>query len=69
MADPAGDPCVLAVSFFCRFVPIAPDLHGDADLTKQLPPVDPAVAAPESLPPTDICRHLRKRLHPAKPTV
>jgi hypothetical protein len=44
-------PCDLAVSFFCRFVPIAPDLDGDVDLSTQLPPAPPD----ESLPPVDIC--------------
>jgi hypothetical protein len=46
-----GSPCDLAVSFFCRFVPIAPDLDGDVDLSTQLPPAPPD----ESLPPVDIC--------------
>jgi len=54
-ADPSDDPCSLAVTFFCRFVPMAPDLVGDVDLTKQLPPADPAAPAPDSLPPADLC--------------
>jgi hypothetical protein len=54
-ADPAGDPCGLAMSFFCRLLPIAPDLDGDIDLTKELPPDDPAAPPPDSLPPADIC--------------
>jgi hypothetical protein len=54
-AGPGEDPCNLAVSFFCRFVPIAPDLDGDVDMTKQLPPVDPGDPAPATPPPTDIC--------------
>src|SRR5262249_5198354 len=54
-ADSGNDPCGLAVSFFCRFVPIAPELDGDVDLTKQLPPVDPAAPPPDSRPPADIC--------------
>jgi hypothetical protein len=54
-ADPIDDPCALAVSFLCRFVPIAPDLEGDVDLTQQLPPVDPNAPLPESLPPAPIC--------------
>jgi hypothetical protein len=51
----ADDPHPLAVSLFCRFVPIAPALDGDVDLTKQVPPADPAAPAPDSLPPVDIC--------------
>jgi len=54
-ADPANDPCQLAVSFFCRFVPMAPELDGDVDLTKQLPPADTSAVPAESLPPVDIC--------------
>jgi hypothetical protein len=45
------NPCDLAVSFFCRFVPIAPDLDGDVDLSTQLPSAPPD----EALPPVDIC--------------
>ena len=50
-ADAPDDPCSLAVTFLCRFMPIAPDLDGDIDLTTQLP------AAPnaEYAPPTDPC--------------
>ena len=54
IADPSEDPCQLAVSFFCKFIPVAP-VDGDVDLTKQLPPVDPSVAPPDSRPPNDIC--------------
>ncbi|WP_319455976.1 MULTISPECIES: fibronectin-binding protein [unclassified Mycobacterium] len=50
-ATPADDPCPLAMSFLCGFLPIAPDLDGDVDLTKQLPPADPTAPAPDSLPP------------------
>jgi hypothetical protein len=45
------NPCDLAVSFFCRFVPMAPDLDGDVDLSTQVPSAPPE----ESLPPVDIC--------------
>ncbi len=51
IADPSENPCQLAVTFLCRFVPMAPELDSDVDLTKQFPPVDPP---PES-PPMDIC--------------
>jgi hypothetical protein len=59
-ADPGDNPCEFSVSFVCRFVPIAPDLEGDIDLTQQQPPVDPAAPLPdaplpEPPPPADIC--------------
>jgi hypothetical protein len=54
-AEPGDNPCDLAVTFLCKFVPIAPDLEGDVDLTQQLPPVDPNAPPPESLPPADPC--------------
>jgi len=54
-AEPGDNPCEMAISFVCRFVPIAPDLEGDIDLTQQQPPVDPAAPPPESPPPADIC--------------
>jgi hypothetical protein len=56
-ADPADDPCGMAVSFLCRFIPIAPGLDGDVDLTKQLPAADPAAPLPDSLPTADICSY------------
>jgi hypothetical protein len=54
-ADPSDLSCPLAMFFICKMVPVAPDLDGDVDLTKQQPPVDPAAPAPDSLPPADIC--------------
>lgn len=51
-AQPSDNPCTLAASFLCRFVPIAPDLDGDVDLTKDQPA---AALAPESAPPADPC--------------
>jgi hypothetical protein len=45
-AQPGDNPCTLAVSFICQFVPIAPELEGDVDLTQQLPPVDPNAPMP-----------------------
>lgn len=54
-AEPGDNPCELAVTFLCKFVPIAPNLEGDVDLTQQLPPVDPNAPPPESLPPADPC--------------
>jgi hypothetical protein len=54
-ADPSDDPCALAISFFCRFVPIAPELDGDVDLTKDLPPAAVPTAPAESQVPVDTC--------------
>ncbi len=54
-AEPGDNPCELAVNFVCRFVPIAPDLEGDVDLTQQQPPADPNAPPPESLPVVDPC--------------
>jgi hypothetical protein len=54
-ADPGDNPCEFSVSFICRFVPIAPGLEGDIDLTQQQPPVDPAAPLPEPPLPADIC--------------
>ncbi|BBX18288.1 fibronectin-binding protein [Mycolicibacterium duvalii] len=34
-ADPAADPCQLAVTFLCRFVPMAADLDHNIDLTQE----------------------------------
>ena len=45
------NPCDLAFSFLCRFVPTAPELEGDVDLSTQVPLAPPD----ESLPPGDIC--------------
>lgn len=33
----AENPCQLAATFVCQFVPILPDLDGDVDHTKQAP--------------------------------
>ena len=53
-ADPGDNPCELAINFLCRFVPVAPDLDHDIDLTQQ-PPGDPNAPPPDSLPATDPC--------------
>lgn len=52
-AEPAKEPCPLAVSLWCRFVPIAPSLDGDVDYTQQQSGV--GVLAPESALPVDPC--------------
>ncbi|MCW2688323.1 MAG: hypothetical protein JWR37_3213 [Mycobacterium sp.] len=44
-ADPATNPCELAVTFLCRFMPIAPELDHNIDLTQ-----DSAVINGEQLP-------------------
>ena len=36
-AEPATDPCQLAVSLLCRFIPMAPELDSDVDLTRPEP--------------------------------
>jgi hypothetical protein len=54
-AEPGDNPCDLAVNYFCKFIPIAPELEGNVDLTQQQPPVDPAAPPPESLPVVDPC--------------
>jgi hypothetical protein len=53
-ADPGDNPCELAITFLCRFVPIAPDLDHDIDHPQQQP-VDPNAPPPESLPVADPC--------------
>jgi hypothetical protein len=53
-ADPGDSPCELAISYFCKFVPIAPDLDHDLDVTQQQP-VDPSAPPPDSLPVFDPC--------------
>ena len=45
-ADTEDDPCGLAVNLFCRFLPIAPELDGDVDLTKQVPPAPTTPTVP-----------------------
>ena len=44
-AEPGDNPCELAVSFLCQFVPLAPGLDHDVDLTQQQPPADPNAPA------------------------
>jgi hypothetical protein len=53
-ADPGDNPCEFAINYFCKFMPMAPDLEGDIDLTQQRP-VDPNAPPPESLPVVDPC--------------
>lgn len=53
-ADPGDNPCEFAINYFCKFIPMAPELEGDIDLTQQQP-VDPNAPPPESLPVVDPC--------------
>ncbi len=55
VADPVEDPCTLAFSFFCSFVPIAPHLEHSVDLTQNQPPADPAAPSPDDFVPTSPC--------------
>ena len=52
-ADPGDNPCEFAINYFCKFIPIAPDLEGDVDLTKDRPPANPNAPPPDSLPVVD----------------
>ena len=54
-ANPGDNPCEFAINYFCKFIPIAPDLEGDVDLTTDQPPADPNAPPPESLPVVDPC--------------
>ncbi|MGH3642558.1 MAG: fibronectin-binding protein [Mycobacterium sp.] len=62
-ADPSEDPCQLAVTFLCRFMPMAPGLDHDIDLTQgpgtlngqSLPEMPDAGQSPEDVPPAAIC--------------
>ncbi len=52
-ANPGPPPCDIALSFICQFVPIAPELDGDVDLTQQHS--GDTMLVPESSPPADPC--------------
>lgn len=61
-ADPVDDPCQLAVTFLCRFMPMAPALDRDIDLTQNSGTLNgrnldqiPAGQVPEDGPPSPIC--------------
>jgi hypothetical protein len=54
-ADPVDDPCQLALTVLCHFMPMAPDLDHDIDLTQNQPPGDPAAPPPESIPISKPC--------------
>jgi len=51
-----GDPCGAVGIFLCRFVPFAPDLEDDIDLTRLHPPPTDTSGRPEEVVPgTNIC--------------
>jgi len=52
-AESGDNPCEFAINYFCKFIPIAPDLEGDVDLTKDRPPANPNAPPPDSLPVVD----------------
>jgi len=52
-AEPGDNPYEFAINYFCKFIPIAPDLEGDVDLTKDRPPANPNAPPPDSLPVVD----------------
>jgi hypothetical protein len=54
-AEPADVPCDLVISMLCRFLPVAPQVDTDVDLSTQVPPADPSAPAPDYLPPADVC--------------
>ena len=61
-ADPVDDPCQLAVTFLCRFMPMAPGLDHDIDLTQNSGTLNgqdlqqiPAGQLPEDGPPAPVC--------------
>lgn len=63
-AAPGQDPCPLAVSLLCNFVPIAPDLDHSIDLTEnpgtiagQPVPQMPSAPDYDYGPPADVCEN------------
>lgn len=43
------------MGFICHLLPIAPELDGDIDLTRQSPPSNPALPAPETQQAPNVC--------------
>lgn len=50
-----GDLCGGVGIVLCHFLPVAPDLDDDIDLTKQIGPADGAVPAPDTASRADVC--------------
>lgn len=53
--DQSGGPCTGAGIVLCHFLPIAPDMDGDIDLTTQFNTGDPAALPDGEIPRADIC--------------
>jgi hypothetical protein len=45
-AEPVDNPCELAIGLLCRFLPIAPELDHDVDLTVDQPDIPPTMEPP-----------------------
>ena len=54
-AEPGDNPCEFTINYVCKFIPIAPDLKRDVDLTKDQPLADPDAPQLDSLPVVDPC--------------
>ena len=54
-AEPGDNPCEFTINYVCKFIPIAPDLKRDVDLTKDQPLADPDAPQLDSLPVIDHC--------------
>lgn len=53
--DQSGQPCTGLGIVLCHFLPIAPDMDDDVDLTKQIAPADGAVPPPDTNQRADVC--------------
>lgn len=53
--DQPGQPCTGLGIVLCHFLPIAPDMDDDVDLTKQISPGEPAVPREAAVPRAGIC--------------
>jgi hypothetical protein len=54
-AEPGDNPCEFTINYVCKFIPIAPDLKRDVDLTKDQALADPDAPQLDSLPVVDPC--------------
>ncbi|OBC11946.1 hypothetical protein A5784_03755 [Mycobacterium sp. 852013-50091_SCH5140682] len=54
-AQPGDSPCAAAVSLICHFIPMAPDLDGDVDLTSDQLAGSPPMSGPMGALPVDPC--------------
>ncbi|MUL46323.1 fibronectin-binding protein [Mycobacterium sp. CBMA293] len=53
--DQPGQPCTGLGIVLCHFLPIAPDMDSDIDLTKQLNPSEAVLPPPDPAPRADMC--------------